>query len=730
MKTFLSAILISLIPALLFAQKKAETSKADTTRLEEVVVVSSRFPEKREKVAQAVRIFTASRLQQLNAPTTAEVLQQTPGVLVQKSQMGGGSPVIRGFEASRVLLVVDGVRLNNAIYRSGHLQNAITLDHNSLESMEVGFGPSSVSYGSDALGGVIHFHTKQPKLNNTGVSALSRYASAANEKTGGFSVNVGKRKLASFTNLTYSSFGDLRQGARNYRPQTESWKRRYYVVRRDGRDEIASNQNQNLQKGSGYNQVDVMQKFLYKNNDKVRQVLNLQYSNSSDIPRYDRLAQLQNDVPTYAEWYYGPQRRLMTAYHLYLNGFEGVFNRSNITAAYQKIRESRHDRRLNNANLNNRQEDLDIFSLNADFSRSWTRNELTYGMELGQNSVRSAAYRLNIDTDERTPLDTRYPDGGSQVFSAAAFVSHRYEVSPVLSLNGGARMSFASLKARFNDQTFFPFPFNAVKQDNTALSGNMSLVYTPTSDWKISFIGSTGFRAPNVDDLAKVFESVPGRVIVPNPNLKPEHTYNVEAALERSFRNKAAVNVTGFYTFYRNAITSQPFLFNGESQIIYDGQLSDVTANVNAGRARLYGYSADLSLPLNNRLALNATATYTHARIVSDEPDQPLDHIPPFFANSSIAYRNSMFDAEFFIQYNGMKKLEDYNVNGEDNLAQATPYGMPAWYTFNLRTSCSLNRSLKLQLGLDNILDRNYRVFASGISAPGRNLLIALRGHF
>lgn len=719
-----------ILPALLFAQKKTDPATADTTKLEEVVVVSSRFSEKKSNVAQQVRVLTASELQQMNAPTTADVLQQTPGILVQKSQLGGGSPVIRGFEANRVLLVIDGVRLNNAIYRAGHLQNVISVDNNALERMEVAFGPSSVSYGSDALGGVIHFYTKQPVLNKVAINAFTRYATAANERTGGFSLNAGGNKISSFTNLTYSNFGDLRQGANNYQPGTDGWRRPFYVITDGNPDQVIPNDNLNVQKQSGYQQLDLMQKLLYQNSDKVSQVINLQYSTSSDVPRYDRLAQIQNNNPSYAEWYYGPQQRLLSSYQLQLNGFEGIFNRSNITAAYQKIKESRHDRRFNSQNLNNRMEDLDIFSLNADFNKSWNKSSLSYGVELTNSQVNSSAYRLNVSTRERTSLDTRYPDGGSEVFSAAAFFSHNYQVSPVLSVNEGLRLSHVNLRSSFTDQTFFPFPFNSVKQVNTALSGNLSLVYKPAADWKFSLLGSTGFRAPNVDDLAKVFESVPGHVVVPNPDLKPEHTYNAELGLAKTFVNRAAFNLNGFYTWYRNAITTQPFLFNGQTQVSYDGQLSEVTANVNAGKAYLYGASADLATPLFSELWFKASGTYTYARITSADPAQPLDHIPPFFANGSLAYKHTRYETQFFVQYNAAKKLKDYNPNGEDNLPQATINGMPSWYTLNLRTGYELNRSLKLQVSLENILDRNYRVFASGISAAGRNLIVSLRGNF
>jgi hemoglobin/transferrin/lactoferrin receptor protein len=726
-KQYLIAFFL-LSPFVLKAQSQ-KINLADTTKLDEVVV-SSRFPEKKENVAQAVQVISGARLKQMNAISTADVLQQTPGISVQKSQLGGGSPVIRGFEANRILLVVDGVRMNNAIYRGGHLQNSITIDNNSLDRIEVAFGSSSVFYGSDALGGVVHFYTKKPILNTISGSALTRYSTAANERTASLNFNFGQKKWAANTSVTYSKIGDLRQGANNYKPGTDNWKNRYYVEHRNGQDVIINNPKPEVQKHTGYNQVDLLQKFLYKNSEKITQVLNLQYSNSGDVPRYDRLAQLQNNQPRYAEWYYGPQRRFLSSYQVQLSNFRGIFNESNITAAYQNLQESRHDRRLNNSNLSNRIEDVNIFSLNADFNKTFAKHVLGYGIELNHNDVQSSANTLNIATGNKSALDTRYPDGGSDVFSAAAFVSHHYNISPKWIMSEGLRLNYVGLSSTFNDKTFFPFPFNSIEQKNTALNGNLSLVFKPTANWKLSALGSTGFRAPNVDDLSKVFESTAGSVIVPNPNLKPEYTYNAELGLEKNFSNKATVNLTGFYTWYRNAITTQPFLFNGQSRILYDGQLSDVTANVNAQKAFLYGFGGDLTFSPTKNILVKTNATYTFARITSVSPQQPLDHIPPFMGLSSIEYTHKKYSTEFFVQYNSRKKLIDYNPNGEDNLPQATPTGMPAWYTLNIRSGFELSKNFKFKMALENILDRNYRVFASGISAPGRNFIVSLRGSF
>lgn len=725
---FYYVLLLFVMPVFVQAQIIGTTGEKDTLYIKEVVIIASRFQERKEDVSQQVELVHANRLQQLNAASTADVLQQTPGILVQKSQLGGGSPMLRGFEASRVLLVVDGVRLNNAIYRAGHLQNAITMDNLALDRVEVGFGPGGVSYGSDALGGVIHFHTKDPQLNNTSLNALTRYSSAANESTISFNVNYGNRNKASFTNITWSSFGDLRQGA--YQLKTDTWKTPFYVEHQTT-DVVNTNDNPYVQKKSGYQQLDILQKVLFKGNEKLAHLLNFQFSTSTDVPRYDRLAQLQsNGTPQYAEWYYGPQKRLLGSYQLQFKGLQGLFNQSNITAAYQFIEESRHDRRLNNSSKNNRTEMLNIFSLNADFNKTLKKHELSYGLELVNNDVNSSAHALNINTAIKTSLSTRYPDGGSQLFSAGIFFSHRWEINKKWLLADGLRLSYSDLNSKFRDQTFFPFPFNTVTQNNTALNGNVSLLYKPDNNWHLSILGSTGFRVPNVDDLSKVFESVPGSIIVPNPDLKPERTYNTEMTIGRRFDNQTTFSMNGFYTWYEDAITTQPFLFNGQSAMMYNGVLSKVTANVNAQKAYIYGFSGDVSILLIKNLKFRSNATYTYARITSTNPEQALDHIPPFFGMSSMSYYNNKYHVEFSVQHNGAKRLADFNPNGEDNLPQATPTGMPAWTILNIRTGYQLSKAFKIQMALENILDQNYRVFASGISAPGRNFIVSLRGNY
>jgi hemoglobin/transferrin/lactoferrin receptor protein len=227
-----------------------------------------------------------------------------------------------------------------------------------------------------------------------------------------------------------------------------------------------------------------------------------------------------------------------------------------------------------------------------------------------------------------------------------------------------------------------------------------------------------------------VFESVPGNVIVPNPDIKPEYTYNGEATIGKTFAGKIQLEATAFYTAYTNAITIQPATINGADSLFYDGRLSRVTSNTNALRAYIYGYHATLSADLTSSLSLHSTINYTYGRIRTDSTAYPLDHIPPFFGKTSIAVKVKRFRGEFFSLYNGWKRLKDYNQVGEDNLPNATPEGTPAWYTLNMRLAYHMNKLLQAQAALENLLDRNYRIFASGISAPGRNLILTLRLSF
>ena len=473
--------------------------KTNANTLDEMVVSANRIPEKKRDVIQKIRVIKSEEIQNQNQSSMADLVGASGNVFVQKSQLGGGSPIIRGFETNKVLMVVDGVRMNNAIYRGGHLQNIITLDNSIMDRVEVLFGPGSVVYGSDAIGGVMSFTTKDPKLSHKEKplvigDAYTRYFTAANGFATNAHVSVANKKLGSLSSVTFSDFGDLRQGA-DRSDFTEGFgARNWYVTQVNYLDTMVNNPDPNLQVGSAYQQLDLLQKFMYKQNEYITHKLNLQLSNSSNIDRYDRLTQMENGFAKYAEWYYGPQYRFLSSYTFEHSKSNKWYDNAKLIAAYQAITESRMVRRFQDDQLKSRIEDLDIFTLNIDFSKDLiqmdkagdlsSKHELNYGLDVSHNIVGSTAYSTKIYTLLNTALDTRYPDGGSDMSSFALYCTDTWELNRKMIMNGGIRASHVRLNALFIDQTFFPFPFNSINQQNSSINGNLGLIYMPKKAFK------------------------------------------------------------------------------------------------------------------------------------------------------------------------------------------------------------------------------------------------------
>lgn len=728
---------------LLYTQfSKAQVTNPDTSgkkvvSMNEIVISVNKTEESKKSVSQQIEVLTTEEIERLQSQTTADLLSASGKIFVQKSQMGGGSPVIRGFEANRIVLMIDGVRMNNIIFRGGHLQNVITTDNAIMDRAEILYGPSSTIYGSDALGGVIHFYTRKPIFNtgekgtNLRVNAFSRYGNVNQEITGHADVNLGWKRIASLTSFTYSSFGDLKGGS-NQNPfyKGSYGERPFYVERINGRDSLIENKNRYKQVQSEYTQFDLAQKLAFKQNEHTSHGLNLQFSSSSDIPRYDRLTDPSGGGLKYAEWYYGPQKRLMGAYDLDIRNPSCTFQNIHAGVNYQNFEESRHTRRFGNDNLQHRIEKVNVIGANADFQKIYKSHHIRFGLDLQYNTLKSTAEEENIQTGVTDRLDTRYPDGTNTLLNGAVYISHTWEINDHFTLTDGLRVGFNSLHSTIEDTSFFKLPYDDVKQNNPVYSGSLGLIHTPTDDVKLSILVSSGYRSPNVDDLSKIFESASGALIVPNTDLKPERTINTEAGVTKIFNGKTSWESTLFYTQFVDAIVTAPFTFNGSDSVVYDGALSQVLANQNKGKAYLYGFSTSVKSQCTQNLLLTFGLNYTYGRIKTDSSDAPLDHIPPFMMNLGLNYSYKRFGADFQVNYNGWKKIKDYYLNGEDNEQYAPAEGMPAWITLNLHASYQVHKRITLQAGVDNIFDTQYRTFASGINAPGRNIFAAIRFHY
>lgn len=711
--------------------------------IKEVVISGSKFESEKKEISQTIDIISSKELKFNSFGNTGDVLQNTGTVTVQQSQNGGGSPIIRGFEANRVGIVVDGVRMNTAIFRGGHLQNVLRVDNGQLDRAEIFYGAGSSLYGSDALGGVMNFQTIKPQLNiGFKGNAFARYASATEEKTGGFTLQYGAKKFAMVTSFTYTNFGNVMSG--NIRdPQYGNWgKRLYYQARVDGKDVMVANPNPNEQLGTGYIQYNILQKFLFQTSDKTSHIINFQYSNSSDINRYDRLTETadrtsRNENPTTnrfnsAEWYYGPEARLMASYTLNHTLNIGLVDNMRLTAAYQNYKESRNSRRFGNNNLTSQRENVDIASINLDFSKKLRNHSLNYGLEGIINWVGSNAVQWNIVSGKVTNAKTRYPDGGSQTGSYSLYAQDIWEVSKDLAyINLGARYSYNTISATVNDTSR---KYGSFEISNSAYSFNAGLSLLPTKNNKIALNISSGYRTPNLDDVSKIFDEQ--RFIqVNNPDVKPEMAINFEVNSWNKIGDDLTLEAGAYYTSMTDYITNQITSVNGSSTTIIDGNTYTYQTLGNASTAKIMGAYGSMKLKMGRYFDLFANVNYTYGRLkmTPTANEIPLDHIPPMSGRFGLQYHNSKFNSELSVLFNGAKKSEDYSKIGEDNIdksADAINGFTPAWYVLNMRTSYDFSNRLTAQVALDNIFDTYYRVFASGIGSPGRNLRFTLRTSF
>ncbi len=709
--------------------------KEKVIQMNEAVIMVNRWEQKKEEIPHQIVSIKPSDIAFLNPQTAADMLDKTGQVFVQKSQLGGGSPMIRGFAANAVLIVVDGVRMNNAIFRSGNLQNVINFDPNIIEEAEVVFGPGSVIYGSDALGGVMDFHTRLPQFSVSGKlemdgSAMARYASANREKTGHFDLSISGKRLSSFTSISYSDFDDLRSGSQRTNQFPDFGKRYNYVVRAQGEDSLVNNPDVNIQVPSGYQQIDITQKLRYRVADKTDMVYGLLYSTTSDIPRYDRLIVYdENGLPEDAEWYYGPQKWMMHSLKTRFYQKNKFFDEANLTLAFQNFEESRNDRGFQSSRLRSRTEKLNAYTINFDADKIFNpKNQLFYGAEWVNNTVTSEGIRQNINTGEVEPTSTRYPDGGSDYSSAALYLNHKWNFDPRFTLSTGLRYSHAWLESRFTENSFYDFPYEQISLNTGALSGSAGLVFRPTESWQLNFLLSSGFRAPNVDDVGKVFDSEPGNVVVPNPNLGPEYSYNAEIGISKYMGEKFRVEGMVYYSRLRDVMVRRNFSFNGMDSMMYDGELSRVQAIVNAGKAYVLGFSLNAAYTILPELALQSTLTYTTGRDL--EEDAALRHAAPLFGNTRLTYQHGKLKGEFTVRYNGAIAYDELAPSEQNKPYLYTEDGALAWYTLNLTGSYQLNQYLLITGGMENILDTHYWPYSSGIASPGRNFILSLRAKF
>ena len=710
----------------------------DNELLDEVVISASKFSQKFREVPKKVTQINRSMIEFTNPMTSADLLERGGYVYIQKSQLGGGSPMIRGLSTNRLVLSVDGVRLNNAIFRSGNIHNVISISPMNIENTEVIMGSASVLYGSDAIGGVMNFYTKKAKLSNDlnpniQININSRYSSASNEKMYHIDFNYGLEKIAFLSSFSKSDFDDLTMGIHG---PSEYLRPNYVTQNSAGDDVLVTNSKPRIQRNSGYSQTNFIQKVLYELNENLSIDIGIHFSKTGNIPRYDRLIRTnENEGLYYSEWYYGPQEWLLINSQLtYIPKETKFYDELKFGSSFQKFSESRNSRKFSDGFLKSREEELDIFSLNLDFFKKISENSnITYGLEIIENQLGSFAKSVNISDLSETPISTRYPDNSS-LNSLGLYINYKTKIIEDVFFQSGVRYSLIELKSDLSQNNiYYDFMYENISLENGAFVGGIGLSWVRNiyNNWKFNI--NTAFRSPNIDDLAKVFDSEPGSVVVPNPDLKPERSFGLEFGGYFRTKNNIELDFSSYVTYLYDSFIRENFtLSNGVSEIIYDGELSQIQALQNSSKSFIYGIEFGINMFLNKSFRVKSQHNLIAGYELDDLPfGMPVRHIPPNYGNFHLIYNNGDFTIDTYLNYNS--KIS-FNNLAESERAKPYMYALdengnpysPSWMTFNVRSKYSFSKMLNINFTVENITNKLYRPYSSGISAPGLNFIFSL----
>jgi len=663
---------------------------------ESVVITATRSQKKREDIIPVVSLVDRQQIIRRNSKTSAEALREESGVFIQKTNHGGGSAIIRGLSSNQILILVDGIRLNNSTYRLGNHQYLTTVDYNMLEQIEVVHGPLSVLHGSDALGGTINLLTEKPLFVNSGnqfhYNLNSRYSSADDEKTIHAKTKFISNKIIVQTGFSYKNFGDLRQGEFNAPKEL-----------------LADNSNV-TQKPTGFSAFDFSSKLLYTPTAKQNVILAYQLSRQEDVPRFDKYA--YND---YHKWLYTPQKRDLF-YAVYENKNRmGFINSFRTTLSYHRQQEGRETQRFIDSTLTKELDDVATLGLTFQANSAIKNHLLSYGLDFYSDKINSSAKSIRFTGKNSNRVKSRFPDD-SHYNSFGIFLEDEYQFNENWQANGGIRYSSFQTEFKFEDDNGI-IDFN--KQYN-ALTGSFGLMFKPNLWSSLSSNIAQGFRAPNLSDLAK-FGSSKGKVFeIPNLNVNPEKALSFDL----NYRvNLSSLNIETavYYMQISDLLISSDDKYNGTPIHISDGDTLTVKSKQNGGEAFITGFESNIKYTLSKSLQLRANIAYTFGE--NKIADEPVGGIPPLFGLAGISWQGTNLFLETYLRFASSQNRLSADDFDDPRIPAS---GTPEWQTINLRGEYQINPWLKVNAAIENLLDQLYREHGSGINAPGRNFILGL----
>ncbi|HEX9206622.1 MAG TPA: TonB-dependent receptor [Steroidobacteraceae bacterium] len=651
---------------------------AATPELETIQVTATRRAEPAFEVPNATTIATLGDIRAAAPQTVMDALRRQPGMYVQQTTPGQGIVILRGLKGSEVLQVVDGFRLNNAIFRNAPNQYVALVDSQSLARIEAVRGPMSGLYGGDAMGGVVQMLSWEPRFDTqdwSGEGLLrTTYGTADDSTLTRLQAATGRRGFAIGGGFTYQDVKERRVGGGEKLPYT-SYSARAADLKVSGA--VATGHELTL---------------------------SVQYAEQPRTPRYDELTPGYGQTqPNSAVYWFSPQRRDLLQLRWRGSEPNALWETAELHVGRQAMRDDRETRDYGSSNLDT-ERNLDVTSgLTFQATRTWRdAHHVTWGGDWYEDDIEASRDRTNIVTGVTSERAPRFPDG-STMSQWGVFLADDWSVNARMDVLASLRLNQASTDLPASGSSA------AVAVDDTGWSGNLSLAYKLNDDWRVVTNLGRGFRAPNVFDLGTFGDRPGGRFNLPNPDLAPETVTTLDAGVKWS-TDRLTGELIGYYSWYRDKITS---VLTGE--VTPSGRL--VVQSQNAASLDLYGAEFALRAQLTNMIELHGTLTWTVGNETLADDVYPADRIPPLNGSAGVLWRpRPAVTLDAYAAFAGMQ--DRYSPRDEVD-PRLQPGGTPGWTTWNIRLGWEPAQRVSTSLQLANLADHRYREFGSGLDAPG-----------
>ncbi len=686
-------------------------------RLETVTVTAERVERSTFDVPQSVTVLGQDTFRDALYRTIPEAFREVPGAHVQKTSHGQGSPFLRGFTGFRTLTLVDGIRLNNSVFRDGPNQYNATIDPYTIGRMEIVKGPSSVLHGSDAVGGTINVLTRAWEFQEEdgllwSRRTIYRFSSAEDSHTvRAESAGQVNRRLGFLLGGTWRDYDDLRAGG-----------------------------DEGRQANTGYSEWDADAKFQFRARPNLMLTLAHQRVDQDDAARThatNRGVEWHGtQIGTDAKRDFDQDRRL-TWLRADWTEARRFFHTARFTASLHEQAE-RQTRISSSGRLTIDGFEVDSWGIEGQFVSDTPIGELTYGGSFTLDVVDSFRRDPNAPPSAADPHVRKSPRGpvadDARYELLGIFLQDRFRVTQDWEIVAGVRYDRAEAHANevglgdIGPTSLEVLP--ALDRDWDAWNGSLRTIVGIGDHWK-AFAGvGRGFRAPNLSDLTRFDIALSGEVETPSPDLSPEEFTGYDAGIRAQYdflEGEAAY----FYTAIQDLIT------RFRTGITIPGAGAEVRKN-NIGDGYVQGVELSLRAHLLEDWTVWTNATWMESSVEQIDPRhgnvvrrRPLPKSTP--ANGGIGLRwdhpGGRWWLESWADWSAAKTA--YSPFDHLDVQRIPPGGWPGAVTWNLRGAWQTPiEGLRVTLAVENLLDANLREFGSGVNEPGRNFLVELDWKF